>query len=398
MGIAGTSVTGRASQATRLKNGNAALCRSDGDPAAFCADSAVDLAPVPARILLLVTDLHIGGTPTVVRELAWRLSATGEYSVHVACLGGWGAMADQIRDLGLPVTALHATGTTDLAVGLRLANLIHAERSEIVFSFLLHANAVAAAVRPMFEGVRFLQGIQTTQREPRWHWAVQRLAQHMAEKIVVPSESAARAAQNWAGAPRRKIVVIPNAVDIPKQSSAESRAGGMRIGFIGRLDPVKRVGDLLAAMPLLPEESVLHVFGDGRDRFQIEWDVRQMRLQNRVVMHGTVARSAEALAMLDALVLPSEAEGFGLVLIEAMAAGVPVVATNVPGIRDVVRDGENGLLAPVRDPAAIAAAIGRIFGEGNLRDRLIDGGRRAVADRYTWEKVLPQYLALLNAR
>jgi glycosyltransferase involved in cell wall biosynthesis len=350
---------------------------------------------VASRVLLLVTDLDIGGTPTVVRELATRISATGEFSLHVACLGGPGAVAEQIRAAGIPVTALHATGATDLAVGLRLANLLHAEQFDIVFSFLLHANAVAAAMRPIFPRVRFLQAIQTTQPKPHWHWMVQRIARHMAEKIIVPTESAAAAAREWAGVPNSQIIIIPNAVDIPLPAS-ESRKPGMSIGFIGRLDPVKRVEDLLAAMPLLPEESSLHIFGYGPERIQLEADVRRMHLRERVTLHGPVTGPAEALAMLDVLVLPSDAEGFGLVLIEAMAAGVPLVATNVPGIRDVVRDGVNGLLVPARNPAAIAAAIQRIFSDANLRDELIRGGRQSVADRYTWEKVLPQYLTLLR--
>jgi glycosyltransferase involved in cell wall biosynthesis len=351
---------------------------------------------VPSRILLLVTDLDIGGTPTVVRELAARLKSTGEFAVQVACLGGSGPVADQIRAAGISVTPLHATSATDLAVGLRLANLIHAEGIETVFSFLLHANAVAAAVRPIFPRVRFFQAIQTTQPNPRWHWSVQRMARHMAEKIVVPTESAAAAARNWAGAPDDKIVVIPNAVDFPAELS---RAGnpGVSIGFIGRLDPVKRAQDLVAAMPLLPGESILHIFGEGSERFQLEADIRRMYLKDRVFLHGAVSGSGEALKTIDLLVLPSDAEGFGLVLIEAMAAGVPVVATNVPGIRDVVRDGENGLLVPARDPAALAAAIQKVFSNPNLRDELIRGGRRSVADRYTWERVLPQYVALLAA-
>ena len=94
--------------------------------------------------------------------------------------------------------------------------------------------------------------------------------------------------------------------------------------------------------------------------------------------------------------LPSAAEGFGLVLIEAMAAGVPVVATNVDGIRDVVRDGVSGLLVPVASPDALAAAISRVCGDEPLRRCLVAGGAEDVRRRFTWDVVLPQYRALLG--
>jgi glycosyltransferase involved in cell wall biosynthesis len=100
--------------------------------------------------------------------------------------------------------------------------------------------------------------------------------------------------------------------------------------------------------------------------------------------------------MADVLVLPSLAEGFGLVLIEAMAAGVPVVATDVPGIRDVVSDGVNGLLVPPKSPQALAGAIGRVLSDRALRQMLVGNGSRIVRERFTWQQVLPMYRSLLE--
>ena len=106
----------------------------------------------------------------------------------------------------------------------------------------------------------------------------------------------------------------------------------------------------------------------------------------------------QALNEIDTLVLPSAAEGFGLVLIEAMAAGIPVVASDVPGIRDVVTANETGLLVPRRRSArAIADAILRLSNDPALRRRLTINGLKTVADRYTWDRILPQYRQLLDA-
>jgi glycosyltransferase involved in cell wall biosynthesis len=396
------------------------------------------------KILLLITDLEIGGTPTVVRELAIRLtepgrlrraqsSRVGPVSPHsakfddpaasfgpdetasrpsrvtVACLSQWGPVADQLRDAGVEVVAFNARRPADLiATARRLVSLIRDERFDTVFIFLIHANFVAALASRFCPGVRFLQSIQTTQPSPRWHWRLQSLLHYAADRIVVPSPSAAQAAVQWADVPQEKIVVIPNAVDFDSGSGTggppvsflpdenHGRAARATIGFIGRLDPIKRVPDLLEAMALLSEHYTLHLFGDGSDRPRIESEIVRLNLQNRVTLHGTIARPQDAFASIDALVLPSAAEGFGLVLIEAMAAGVPVVATDVPGIRDVVRDGTTGILVPIASPSQLAAAIRLVCEESRIRDRLMRNGLAEVRERFSWDVVLPQYKMLLG--
>ena len=98
----------------------------------------------------------------------------------------------------------------------------------------------------------------------------------------------------------------------------------------------------------------LVIFGDGAERPHIVSEISRLNIADHVTLHGAVAKPQEALAQIDLLVLPSMAEGFGLVLIEAMAAGVPVVATNVAGIRDVVVNGETGVLVPPGDAPGAA--------------------------------------------
>jgi glycosyltransferase involved in cell wall biosynthesis len=168
------------------------------------------------------------------------------------------------------------------------------------------------------------------------------------------------------------------------------------IGFIGRLDPIKRIPDLLEATRLLRQRVRLHIFGDGPQRPRIEALVGELKLSDAVVMHGAIARPQEALGQIELLVLPSGAEGFGLVLIEAMAAGVPVVATNVPGIRDVVRHGRTGLLVAPGSPAGLVRAIDAILRDPALRQRLVVEAKNDIARRFSWNVVLPRYHELLG--
>lgn len=351
------------------------------------------------RILLLTTDLEIGGTPAVVRELAVRLHALRRAGdeIKVACLGRFGPVAAQIRDRGVEVEALDARGATDVAVIGRLGALMRRWRIDTVLSFLVHANAAAAIVSLMRGNIRCLQSIQTTQPWPRWHWRVQRLASLAAERIIVPSESVATAACDWSALPREKVLVIPNAVEVERFEPLIGKARRpTAVGFIGRLDPVKRVPDLLDALARLGSEVTLEIYGDGAERSAIRGEIDRLGIGDRVTMHGAVHDVRHALEQMGVLVLPSEAEGFGLVLIEAMAAGVPVVATDVPGIRDVVKHEVNGLLVPAGNPAALASAIDRVIKDRELRKHLTEGGQVAVRDRYNWETVIRQYAQLLR--
>jgi glycosyltransferase involved in cell wall biosynthesis len=350
------------------------------------------------RILLLITDLKIGGTPTVVRELALRLSSPGEVEVHVACLATMGPVGEVLKSGGIHVTSLEAIGPRDIRAIARLAKLIRRERYDTVFSFLIHANVAAAIVRPFFPRVRFLQSIQTTQPEPTWHWRAQKIAHRFAEKIVVPSLSVAQAAMERSGIPGKKIAIIANAVDLDAFPCREPRepATPAKIGFIGRLDPIKRVQDLIDAIKLLGERATLDVYGEGSERESLSTLVSSFGLENRVTFHGSIPSPQDALKTIDILVLPSQAEGFGLVLIEAMASGVPVVATDAPGIRNVVRNNMTGLLVPVRSPTDLSDAIRKVIDDARLRNRLIQQARTDVVERFTWDAILPQYRELLR--
>jgi glycosyltransferase involved in cell wall biosynthesis len=359
---------------------------------------------VNRRILLLITDLEIGGTPTVVRELAVRLNAPPEVHVEVACLAGPGPVGEQLREAGIEVTALGARGVWDARILWRFVKLVREHRIDTVFSFLVHANVVAAKAAMVLRDVRFIQSIQTTQPSPRWHWRVTGIVQEMAERIAVPSESVAEKLDEWSHVSRDKIAVIPNAVDVN-----EFRDTGLRpvrpahgpearvtVGFLGRLDPVKRVPDLVEAICELDHRFDLHVFGDGADRKRIEATIVRLNLRDRVTLHGQCALPQAAIAQMDVLVLPSEAEGFGLVLIEAMAARVPVVATDVPGICDVVKNEETGLLVPVASPDKLAGAIRRVAEDDALRKKLTDAAYADVQRRFSWPAVLAQYRGVLG--
>jgi glycosyltransferase involved in cell wall biosynthesis len=352
---------------------------------------------VRQRLLLVITDLEIGGTPTVARELAIRLRDANTH-VEVACLGRHAPVAAQMEAAGVRVTPLGASSASEVWIIRRLSDLIREHRIDTVLSFLVHANAVAAAAKPSCPGVRFFQSIQTTQAKPAWHWRVQRFVHHAAQKIIVPSDSVAQIALSRAKAPADKVIVIPNAIDPADFAPSPIPPTDPRpfpIGFIGRLDPIKMVGDLLAAVARLDGLVHLHIYGDGAQRQILRRTIGALDLARHVTMHGAIAHPQEALRQIGLLALPSLAEGFGLVLIEAMAARVPVIARNVPGVRDVVRHDQTGILVDSLLVPPLAEAIGRVVKDRDLRARLTTAAYADVVARFAWPPVLEQYRAVL---
>ncbi len=382
------------------------------------------------RILLVITDLEIGGTPTVVRELATRLrSESPDHAIHieVASLKPPGPVGAMLVAAGIVVHSLNASSIWQLKlVARKLRELIHGRDIDTVFSFLVHANVIARWAVDRTDPsrrVRLFESIQTTQPRPRWHWWAQRWASRRCDRVIVPSPSVARIAQERCGLNANRIAVIPNAVDVEQFLDARrfnlarldtmhasqgshgptSDAEIFRIGFVGRLDPVKRLNALIEAMRLLPNNITLDIFGEGAERQRLE--ALAFASGERIRFHGAISNPAAAYRGLDVLVLPSVAEGFGLVLIEAMASAVPVVAARSPGIVDVVNHEVTGLLADdaATDSAAhevlsqnLARAVLRLRDDFSLRSRLIHSGIAHVESRYAWPSVLAMYRAALD--
>ena len=197
------------------------------------------------------------------------------------------------------------------------------------------------------------------------------------------------------------VEIVPNGVDVGRFAHPGAPARGLPAGrkvlWVNRLDPQKGFRVMLDAFEHLPAELDdvhLVVIGDGRDRDALR--SLPERIRPRVLYLGTVAHDLLPAyhAAADLFASPAVGqESFGIVLVEAMAAGLPVVCTDIPGYREVVRDGVEGVLVPSGNPAALAGAIARVLDEPALASALAEAGRRRAAG-YSWEAVLPRLEAV----
>ncbi|HET8526759.1 MAG TPA: glycosyltransferase family 4 protein [Actinomycetota bacterium] len=218
------------------------------------------------------------------------------------------------------------------------------------------------------------------------------------DAAIAVSEAAASFARHVR---RGSIEIVPNGVDVARfarpTDPLEGLPTGRRILWVGRLDPQKGFGVMVDAFARLARELddvYLLVAGEGRDRVALRSLARRAR--NRVVPFGAVPNDQlpPYHAAADVFCSPAVGqESFGLTLVEAMAAGVPVVATDIPGYREVVRNGVDGLLVRPNDPEALAGAIRRVLSEPELASALAAAGRARAAE-FAWDAVVPRLEAV----
>jgi D-inositol-3-phosphate glycosyltransferase len=201
------------------------------------------------------------------------------------------------------------------------------------------------------------------------------------------------------GADPDRVDVVPCGVDLDHfrpDGPREERTDRPRIVVVSRLVARKGVDDVIRALAALPDAQLVVAGGPRHDRLAADPEVRRLRavarqcgVGDRVRLRGALARTevAALLRSADVVACTPWYEPFGIVPLEAMASGVPVVASAVGGMLDSVVDGVTGLHVPPRDPPALAAALARLLDDPELRQRMGEAGRRHAVDHYAWETV-----------
>jgi len=337
-----------------------------------------------------------GGVQVHVRALAERLLARGHEVVVVTPAAG-PVTEPHVRAVGRPLRVPYQGTVAPVCISAssfrRIGATLRSFRPDLV-----HAHEPIAPSSGMFAVLRArVPSVATfhshAERSVLYDAAgpLLRLVAHRIDVRVAVSEAAARFARRRLGGEFR---IVPNGVDVEAFASGKPAVNappGRRMLWVGRLDPQKGFGVAVEAFRGLSAELPdlrLVVIGDGRDRGV----VGVLPPDVPVSMLGTIPHSQLPLyhAGADVFVAPALGqESFGMVLVEAMAAGVPVVASDIAGYREVVRDGVDGLLVPPGDAAALAAAVRRVLDDPALAARLREAGR-VRAETYSWERVTDQ--------
>ncbi|WP_027081244.1 glycosyltransferase [Luteimonas mephitis] len=359
------------------------------------------------RITHFVENLARGGLERVVINLVQAQVEEG-HECQVICLFEHGALAKELIDAGIPVMACRKRRGPDLLALARARRALAKSRCEVLHSHndLAHYYAVAASRGlGISRIVNTRHGMPATAKSSRRAW-LYRKAMRFTDTVVAVGETVRGFFVGLGIEPRRGIVSIPNGIHVQEFSPANADAharltaelglpGTTRLlGNVGRLSPVKNQTSLLRAFSMVRAsipESALLVVGDGELRAELEALAASEGLADAVFFLGARGDVARLLEALDLFVLSSLSEGYSMALLEACAAGLPIVATDVGGNAEIVRAGVNGLLVPPAEPEAMAAAIRDLlrtpvraaqFGRAGREWVLEEGSFRMMAERY----------------
>ncbi len=356
------------------------------------------------RVLHVLATLLPGGSEISVLRLVSALDPA-RHLVRVAWLRGEPVLADDFRAAGVEVVPMGMRAKFDPACLMRLRRYVARERIDVVHTHMDVADFYGALAGRL-GGARCVVATKHAPDEFRTRrtWkrypflVLERLAYEMEDAVIVVSEGLASFLEKAVRLPRRKMVVIGHGIDGVFSAGPRPearRAPGLPpfdplLGAVGRLSPEKGHVVLLRALPQIVAafpRAGLVLLGDGRSRPELEAEAHRLGIADRIVFLGYRRDVPALLAALDLFVQPSLYEGFGISLLEAMAAGLPIVASRVGGIPELVQDGTTGLLVPPQDPTALASAAVRLLRDRDEAGRLGAAAALRARERYSLRAV-----------
>jgi glycosyltransferase involved in cell wall biosynthesis len=347
----------------------------------------------PLRLLLAVDSLEVGGAERHVVDLALALRRKG-YGVEVACSVA-GELAEPLQAAGVPVwllTSCLVKRRVSPAYARGIRKLLKERRFDLLHAHI-YASSVAAAIATRGTGLPLVITEHTEASwQTRWTRRVSRWAHRRARHTIAVSTPIQRRLIEKDGVPSDLVSLIPNAV-IPASDDPPDLTGvlpdgwleGPLVGVVARLQPEKGVADFLKAAARVSKISPrvrFLVVGDGPLREELLALARRIGVEKRVRFLGYRTDARALVGLMEVLVVPSVTEGSPLIVLEAMAAGVPVVASAVGGIPDQIRHDEEGLLVPPGDSGALGEALLNLLRDPACARRLGEAGRRRATSEF----------------
>lgn len=348
------------------------------------------------KLLHIISRLDIGG---MERQLLALVSNSNreKFEVDIVYFQGDGYLKSEFESLGCRVRKINAFGPWDISICPRLYFYIKRNRYDIIHTHSLKADlwgAIAGGLANMPMVVSTVHNEEQILKIPILKllegWVVNRLD----DFIIAVSDGVKRFLVREAGFPIDKIRVVrygidPSDIEIDMKKNIRQELGiendAPLIGCVGRLISQKGHKYIIEAarkvIENFPKVRFL-IVGKGPLEKMLKRMSRDLKISSSIIFTGFREDVYSIIDKLDLLILPSLWEGFGLVLLEAMALGKPIVATNVGGIPEVVKDGEAGILIPPKDSDALANAIIKLLKDKQLAKRMGEAGRKRVEEYF----------------
>jgi glycosyltransferase involved in cell wall biosynthesis len=355
------------------------------------------------KVVFVVPVLDVGGAERVALRTAARLPRDQFDPTLLGFVRGPGRLVDEAHASGVDLVCLHEAAGRPWSVVPRFAAWLRRTRPHVLLSFMFHANVTARIVGRLTGVPVIITSERIVGWEPRWRILLNRWTASLADGLTTNSRAGASFWARALGRPVDQIRVIYNGVDTEVFTPAPHPvAQPLRIGNLARLHVKNGHCYLFQALAELrrgwaaapPWELV--IAGDGPERAPLERLVDTLGLSDRVRLARHVETPASFLQTLTLYVQPSIAEGLSNAVIEAMATGLPVVATAVGGTPELVVDGVTGYLVPPESPEALAAAIRSVLETPAKAWQMGKAARYRVEEQFSVDRMVDDTSALIG--
>jgi glycosyltransferase involved in cell wall biosynthesis len=354
------------------------------------------------RILFVIATLDRAGAESQLTELAARLDR-GRFWPYVAALTRGGLLEERLKRAGVQYSILGKKFKLDFTCIGRLADLMREKRFQIVHTWLFTSNAFGrvAAIKASVPII-----IASERCEDPWknfiHKAVDRQLARRTSVVVANAQAVKRFYVKEVGLPEELITVIPNGIELKEAPQIDKKSkrkelgvpeGAPLVGTVARLSKQKGIDWLLRALVIAREalpETFLLIVGEGEQRQTLEHLARSLKIENNVKFLGQRSDVPQILQILDAFVLSSRWEGMPNTILEAQAAGCPVVTTDAGGAPELVSHLKTGILVSKADPLALGHGILRILFYPQETREMAEEAKRRAAD-FSVDKMVKSY-------
>lgn len=357
------------------------------------------------RIVQLIPTLDQGGA-----EKQFSLLATGlpsdEFEVHVCVLTRTGPWESTLQEAQLPIEFIDKKHKFDPSAYRRLKKYLKSVRPDLVQTWLFAGNTYGRLAARASGCKKVIASERCVDQWKSWHQlAIDRQLAKRTDRIVVNSSGVEEFYANE-GIPKEKLTVIPNGIELGESDSISSNSireelglpkETLLIGAVGRLWPQKRFKDLIWSADLIKcirDDAHLLIVGDGPQRFELERYAEQVEILDKVHFLGHRNDAPNIIRQLNVLWSGSEFEGMSNVIMEAMTAKVPVVATDISGNRDLVEHDVTGALVPVGDRASLAKWAAFLFDHPEKAESLTAAAYEQIATKFTVEQMINRHADL----
>ena len=358
-----------------------------------------------ARILFVSTSTTVGGAEKTLHALATLIDPKRCEVAGVVSLKPAGEYARKIKGQGFRVESLGLTRAPRPSDAARLAEIITRERPDLVHALMYQAIQLCRLAKTKTAFPFKLVSSPRVHYRTRsiWTLLVDRALKNRDDLLIAECDSSRDFLIRRLGYAPDRVRTIRNGVDLAgwpvskagrRKRRLELRlgSGDLLVGAVGRLDKQKGFSALIEAMARLKNTNLRCVIlGDGPERARLEALVRKRELEKFVRLPGERGDIASWLSAFDIYCLPSLWEGLPNALLEAMALGLPVVASAVDGVPEAVKNGGTGLLVPASNPAALADALKELASDPARRAAMGAAARARVADKFTLRRMIDEY-------